>query len=319
MTLHERPGVYSDFTVTGIANARPGALSVAVAAVETAAMETILKAGGVGRILTEALPANATPAQYTAAFARIEALEGIDIVLCDSTDTAVLTALRDSVVSASNARRERIAVAAAQSDTPAQAAAQAGALNSERLVLVAPHDAAGKGHTVAAGVAAAVAVGTDPALPLHGAVLPGIGGLSRAYDDDEIDTLVRGGVSVLEYTLGAVSAVRGVTTRTQTGGAPDGTWRDITTVRIADTVMTGLRAALRARFTRAKNTPQVRSAVQSQVVMELESFVARQIIDGYGDVTVTPRADDAAVCEVAFSFAVTHGLNQIVLSVSMTV
>ena len=321
MILHERPGVYSEFTVTGITSPRAGALSVAVVAVPAAAgeMKALLKAGGIGRITEKTLAASPNTAQYTAAFAELEALEGIDIIVCDSSDTAVLTALRDSVTAASGARRERIAVAAALSDVPAQAAAQAALIGSERVILAAPRAADAKGYTIAAALAAAIGAEADPALPLHGALLPGISGLSREYDDDEIDTLVRGGVTVLEYAAGAASVVRGVTTRTKTGGAPDATWRDITTVRIADSVMAGLRNALRARFARSKNTAQVRSAVQSQVVMELEGFKARQIIDGYADVTVTPRADDAAVCDVGFSFAVAHGLNHIVLSVSMTV
>ena len=39
----------------------------------------------------------------------------------------------------------------------------------------------------------------------------------------------------------------------------------------------------------------------------------------YGEVAVTAAADDPTVCLVEFSFAVAHGLNQIRLTVHLTV
>lgn len=68
-------------------------------------------------------------------------------------------------------------------------------------------------------------------------------------------TLVTGGVTPLECVSGEVSIVRGITTRTTTGGAADKTWRELTTVRIVDDVIPALRASLRARFVRAR-TPR---------------------------------------------------------------
>jgi leucyl-tRNA synthetase len=45
----------------------------------------------------------------------------------------------------------------------------------------------------------------------------------------------------------------------------------------------------------------------------------REIIDSYGEVTVTASAEDPTVCLVEFGFAVAHGLNQIYLTVHITV
>ena len=53
--------------------------------------------------------------------------------------------------------------------------------------------------------------------------------------------------------------------------------------------------------------------------MEREKKVAEEIIDSYGEVTVTASEDDPTVCLVEFSFAVAHGLNQIYLTVHITV
>lgn len=144
-------------------------------------------------------------------------------------------------------------------------------------------------------------------------------GLSASYDDTQVDTLVTGGVTPLECVSGEVSIVRGITTRTTIGGAADKTWRELTTVRIVDDVIPALRASLRARFVRSKNTAQVRAAIRSQVMVELENKRAQEIIDSFGEVSVKASEDDPTVCLVEFSFAVAHGLNRIYLSAHITV
>lgn len=126
-------------------------------------------------------------------------------------------------------------------------------------------------------------------------------------------------MTALETLAGSYYVVRGVTTRTTTGGAADTAWRELTTILVVDEVIPGLRNALRARFSRAKNTAQTRGAIRSQTVMELEKRVTREIIDGYEDVTVTALEGDPTVCLVEFAFTVAHGLNQIWLSAHITV
>ena len=198
------------------------------------------------------------------------------------------------------------------------------ALNHERVVLVAPggvdqNGEAADGLGVAAAVAGAIAGESDPAVPLGGAVLTGLYGLSGRYSDGEMDRLILGGVTPVESLAGTVGVVRGVTTRTTTGEAADATWRDLTTIRIVDDVIPTLRRALRTKFQRAKNTAQSRGAIRAQVVLELENKKAREIITGYENVTVTADSQDPARCLVDFSFTVAHGLNQIWLTAHITV
>ena len=183
-----------------------------------------------------------------------------------------------------------------------------------RSVRTAPGDV-----RMAAAAAAGIAGESDPSVPVNGAVLAGFSGLSASYDDTQVDTLVTGGVTPLECVSGEVSIVRGITTRTTTGGAADKTWRELTTVRIVDDVIPALRASLRARFVRSKNTAQVRAAIRSQVMVELENKRAQEIIDSFGEVSVKASEDDPTVCLVEFSFAVAHGLNRIYLSAHITV
>ena len=201
---------------------------------------------------------------------------------------------------------------------------RAKALNSERVVLAAPGGVSEKGTalsglTAAAAVAGAIAGQGDPAVPLGGAELLGLNGLSTQYGDNDIDLLVRGGVTPLDSRAGTVSVVRGITTRTRSGESEDATWRELSTVLIVDDVIPAIRESLRARFRRAKNTEQSRGAIRSQVVLELENKKAREIITGYDGVTVTALPENPTVCLVEFAFTVAHGLNQIWLTASITI
>lgn len=355
ITVRERPGVYSLYDATSVLNASRGRRTVGIAAAAGAgtALEVTTFAAYEAAVqkygeatgacpMTElirlallngaasvvavpaAIAAEADEEAYTAAFALLAEQEGIDLVLCDSGDEAVQQALRTSVEAACEQRRERIAVVGMQSDGVSELVARAAALNSERMVLAAPGALNSAGEAVggiymAAALAGCIARESDPAVPLNGAKLKGLGGAAARYTDGELDQLIRGGVTVAEAASGTLSAVRGVTTRTTTGGAADNTWHELTTILIIDDVVPGVRDALRARFARSKNTAQTRSAVRSRVIMELESRKAAEIIDDYGSVTVRQSEEDPTVCVVEFAFDVAHGLNQIHLYAHVTV
>ena len=76
---------------------------------------------------------------------------------------------------------------------------------------------------------------------------------------------------------------------------------------------------MRRKFSRTKNTAQTRSAIRSQVIVELENKRSAEIIDSFGEVQVRADAEDPTVCEVEFTFTVAHGLNQIYLTAHITV
>lgn len=338
VTSHARPGVYSVYEASAVVagGVRRGMAAVAARSqggtpgtvYELGSYQEAVAAFGKEDGLTElvkVLMANgaarvaAVPvgedADYGAAFALLEEQEGVKVVVCDSETLSVQQQLRDSVAAAAQVRRERIAVIpCAAGETVSQRTARAKALNSERVVLVAPG-----GALAAAAVAGTICGQGDPALPLGGAALRGVPDLETADSESDIDALVQAGVTPVEQVGGVCSVIRGVTTRTTTGGAEDSTWRELTTILVVDDVIPGLREALRARFPRAKNTAQTRGAVRSQVILELERKVAAEIITGYGEVTARALEEDPTVCLVEFSFTVAHGLNQIWLSAQITV
>lgn len=332
---HERPGVYSSYEASSLtAASAQGGTAAVIAQAEGAEAGTVYRwtsysqaVGDVGDCLLSrmaqaairngagAVYGVAAGEDYADAFAAAAALEDVAVAVCDSTETADQKALKEMVEACSAARKERIAVMGGEAgETVAELTARAKALNCERVVLVAPG-----GALCAAAVAGAIAGNADPALPLGGAQLYGLPGLESGYDDGDIDLLVRGGVTPLGSLAGERYVVRAVTTRTATGGAQDATWRELSTILVVDEVIPGIRRALRARFSRAKNTAQTRGAIRAQTVLELEKRVNGEIIDSYEDVTVTPSEDDPTVCLVEFAFTVAHGLNQIWLSAHITV
>ena len=364
VTTHERPGVYSVYGASSLVRGSGGRKTVGLAAVNTKAEAGVIQtitsyegavaafgsqadsqdmavppfgnAGGQdmaelirvillnGAGAVAAVPIAAST-DYEAGFAVLEGQENVSVVVCDSTDQEVQQKLRDSVIASSAARRERIAVVAGGAEESVTALTnRAKALNSERVVLVAPGGTDEEGEAVsglslAAAVAGAIAGTTDPALPLGGAVLSGLYGLETTYGDNDLDLLIRGGVTPAERTGGVTSVVRGVTTRTTTDGTADTTWRELSTILVVDDVIPGIRSALRSKFHRAKNTEQSRGAIRSQVVLELENRKEREIISGYDNVAVSADPDNPTVCQVEFSFSAAQGLNQIWLTAHITV
>ncbi len=345
VTNHERPGVYSVYEASAVVSSgtRRGVAAIAAVsqqgtagdvydlgslsqAVEVfgkedpmTALVQLLLVNGAARVL--AVPVK-DAAGYTGAFALLNGQEGVSVVLCDSQDLTVQQALRDSVEAAAGERRERIAVlGCGAGETVAQIKERAAGLNSRRVVLVAPAAEAETlaGARVAAAVAGAICGDGDPAMPLGGAVLRGLAGLETRYGESDVDALVQGGVTPVEAVGGRVVVIRGVTTKTTTNGTADGTWRELTTIRVVDDVITSVRQGLGARFHRSKNTAQVRGAIRSQVILELERKKGAEIITDYGEVTAEALAEQPTVCQVSFAFAVVHGLNQIWLKAQITV
>lgn len=351
LTTHERPGVYSSYDASTLVRGSGGHQIVGLAAINSvaaagvpitvtsyeAAVSTFGSQEGKQdmaelirvALLNGAAAVVAVPVAdeegYEAAFEALGSVENIRVMLCDSTQLAVQQALRDSVLSASAARRERIAVVGGAAGEEVTALVErAKGLNCERVVLVAPssvdgEDAAVDGLSTAAAVAGAIASQSDPAIPLGGAELLGLKGLSQQYSDNDIDLLVRGGVTPVESVNGQVSVVRGITTRTSSGEVEDTTWRELSTILIVDDVIPTLRDSLRSKFRRAKNTAQSRGAIRTQVVLELENKMSREIITGYDQVTVSAHSEDPTVCVVEFTFTVAHGLNQIWLTAHIVI
>jgi len=340
MSTHVRPGVYTSYEVEGGLRGRSGGSPVGLAASATTGTagtvtavtsyaEAVTAFGG-GNLpsLVKTLLENGAPAvyccpvsagDYDTAFAALMAVPEIRFMVCDSRDAAVHGKLKTAIAGGNEKSRYRIGVAESGDSTRAALAADALALNSERMVLLSHHCTAGTVGAAAAAVCGAMAGAEDPALPLNGAVLKGIGDIGANFSDADLTLLIEGGVLPLETLGGQISVIRGVTTRTLTGGAADTTWREVNTVLIVDTVLPGIRDSLRAAFARVKNNARTRDAIRTRVIIELEEYLRREIIEGYENVIAAADTADPTVCAVSFHFTVAHGLNVIELTAHITV
>jgi hypothetical protein len=347
MNNNERPGVYADYEVSGVSysGAASGTVGVcaagagenkvyditsyagAVSAFDADANMTelvrILIRNGVATIKAVPINDKANRDAYADAFETLCAIEDVKIVICDSVDADVHKALRNAIESADERARYKIGIVEGAGDVT-ELTARAKEINSERMVLVAPSAVTENGDGAIAGSLSAALAGAivseeDPAVPLNGAELYGIGGVSESFTDGDITLLVRGGVTPVESIGGAVSVVRGITTRTLTNGAEDSTFRELTTTMIIDDVLPTIRTALRSSFSRTKNTERTRGAIRTRVIVELEKKLAAEIIDGYDNVVVAQDSSDPTICDVSFEFMVAHGLNQIKLAAHITV
>nr|DAG11525.1 MAG TPA: tail component [Caudoviricetes sp.] len=348
ITYHERPGVYSDYEASSITATAAGSKVVAACGVSTAAaglytvtsytsaattfgedselgrMLRLLYLNGAGTVLVSPV-ASDTLEDYKAALQKIMEEGRAAYVVIGSADEQVQKELLSQVQAASEARHECLGLVGLAKPTLEHLTDRAEQLNSERMVLVGPGvylsgvEDEQPGCMAAAALAGVLAAQTDPAVPLNGAQLRGLTGVSATYNDTEMDTLIRGGITAVEPSGGSITVVRGITTRTTTGEAPDTTFRELNTILIIDEVIPAVRNALRARFSRAKNNAVTRSAIRSQVTVELQSRVEREIIDSFEAITVTADETDPTVCLVEFGFTVTHGLSRIYLTAHISV
>lgn len=328
-SISQRPGVYSDYEASGIVTTRSGVRAAGLAAdcsgltelcivYSAAAASGLLGSDSRAAVLCTRLLENGAAyvvcspvisGDYEEALSKLSIREDVYAVVCDSQDISAAEKLVSMVTSSSAQRREKLAVAGISFTGAVEAVESAARFNCERMVLAAGEADA---NELAAAMAGAVCAQSDPALPLNGVELYGVS--AAVFSDENINALVLGGVTPVESVGGAACIVRAVTTRTRTSGLSDATWRELTTIMIVDEVIPGIRTALKAKFTRSKNTAQTRGAVRTQVVLELSRFSKLQIIDSYGDVIVEADEDDPTICNVGFDFTVAHGMNRIHIS-----
>lgn len=336
---NERPGVYTSYEVSGsiygggsgwgVGLAAPadkgetGVLTVLTGysqAKETfggdlAELAGILFRNGAGLVYAVAL----ADGDYAQAFAALMEQDDIRFMVCGSHEAEDFALLRSAIEGGGERGKYRIGIAECGETTAAGLVAFAKNLNSERMLLVSHSPVNGVDGGVAAAVCGVMAAESDPALPLNGAELQGLGYIGPNFSEGDISLLITGGVCPIETLAGAKTIIRGVSTRTLSGDTADYSWREINTAMIVDTVIPAVRDALKLRFSRAKNTAQTRGAIRTQVLVELEDFLRREIIDSYGDISAEADSSDPTVCLVGFSFTVAHGLNKIELRAHITV
>lgn len=257
------------------------------------------------------LPARNGVASYAAAFARLDQLEGLEMIVCDSSDASILRYFADFLESRAERQLEYLGFCAAESVSAAQTLART--LNCMRLIMVGQG-----GASAAAALAAAVsrAEMTDPLCNLE--LEQGLS-IGARLSESSIDDLIRNGVTPLEQLGGRVYSVRTVTTRSQTDGVFDRTLLDLQSVRIVDQVLKNVRTTLRRMLGRVRANAQSRLAISTQTRLVLEEMTAAGLIAEYDPPTIESDAKDEATCQVLLSFRIARGYTRIIISATVSV
>lgn len=233
---------------------------------------------------------------YDAAFDKL-LLHDVDIIVIDTSNSTVITALKDHLTLAESEDKFRYGCVG-KNGTNAELTALATSINDSRIVLAGP-DLYDKNMgdadetLIGAGIASIIAVTTDPAQPNDGVELLGFGGCKRTVLKSEKEALANAGVTVLYQSAGGrPMTYQVVTTYTKnTQGAADPVWHDLTTRLIADHVLSTNQQLIKANFQRTKNVDRILSAIRTMILVNMQTQQSLEIIENFDPATLTVLKD----------------------------
>lgn len=341
---NQRPGVYSRYDITSVyTTPRSGGYAAVAAkaaggeagrvyAITTPAelrevfspdtgdtamygIVQVLLASGVSKVL-----ASVVEDGYPAALALLEGEENVAALVCDCTGEDDLLELADSVRRSADALRERVAYCGI--DSPDDAIDAAGEINCERVVLCCPAVSpagleTGKAVYGAAALAGRVLAQNDPGYNFSGEALPAVESPTRLAEE-QIQALLKAGVTVLEPCGGNVECVRALTTRTTSFGEEDHSLRGLNTILCIDDVMRNVRESLKAVLRGSRISGRSLESIRSQVVVVLSGRQDAGVIESYEPPKCTADSSDPTVCIVELSFRVAHVVSQIHVTAHIT-
>jgi hypothetical protein len=329
-TPNQRPGIYSNYSVTSRYAAARSAMNAALVlklpgftaglhtfeslADELEALGSYRAARNACRILFDSGVSRvylaAAQDDYLAAIGLIAELPDVGAVICDADDEDDLLDLIDSVAASGDSMRERLLFVGAE--TVGKAAAAAAAVNHERGIVCAPaayipgDDGVPDSLYTACAFAGAVLAQGNPGHNFSAHALPPLSRVERLSEPD-VQMLIRGGVSVFENIAGGVECVRAVTTRTQ----PDLSLRPLNSVLIIDDVMRSLRLGLGSLLRGMRTGLITHESISAQAAIILAVKRDEGILRGFEPPVVRGSAEDPSVCVVQLSFSVAHIVEQI--------
>lgn len=242
-----------------------------------------------------------------AALAAAQQLCDIGAVILGSAQKDDLTALSAHVQSCSKSAKERIGVAPVSLDS---ACTLAQALNDPHMVLCC--DAGSATHLTAAALGAKILT-SDPSANFNGISVPVGETFDGTLTAQQVENLLKSGVTPFEKVGSDVVCIRAVTTCTQQDGLADNTFSSLSTVLAADEVVSSIRAALKKRLHGLRNNPATRESIATQITIELEAKKSLGLIDSYQLPTVSVHPQDSGICVAQLAFKVAPEVSQIVI------
>jgi hypothetical protein len=281
------------------------------------ALELIFANGG--RSVCAIRSGDATPTSYQTALATLEN-EIVNIVTVageDATNTDVMAHLKAHLNTTSGIQRERIAVAGSGVDTDIDSIIDSKdnvVDNTGRLVYVAPGVTTTSGDSRSGADMAAAVTGLIASLPVRTSptnkTLTFIGQLAANYNFGQLEGLVSANVLTVEKREG-FRVVRGVTTSSNTA------WTQITTRRIVDKAVYGVRSACNPYIGKLNNT-RVRGAMKATIDGFLTRMVEEESLVAYTlEVTATRTQEINGTAAVTMSIQPTFSIDYIQVTMTL--
>lgn len=232
----------------------------------------------------------------------------INIVLLagqPASDANMLTALQGHIAETSEIKRERIALTGSKpAATFDEVRGVTDSLSHERIIYVAPGIKAGGENLSGAYTAAAVA-GLLSSLPVQASATNktlNIPGLEAEYSSSKLENLVQRYVLAVEKREG-FRVVKGITTATNSA------WHQITTRRIVDYAIYGVRSACNPYIGKLNNE-RVRGAMKATLDAFLTRMVQDEALVSYElDVSATRAQEIAGECAVTMTIRPTFSID----------
>lgn len=233
---------------------------------------------------------NASATDYKSSLAKLES-DIINIVLLagqDESNSQMMANLVAHLNTTAEIRRERMALIGSNGTDNVNAIAGHD-LNHERLIFVAPGIQASPQVKLPGSYMAAAIAGLLSSLPVQASPTNksvAVPGLSAVFSSSQLEKLVSNRVLVVERREG-LRVVKGITTSTNSA------WHQITTRRIVDFAIYGVRSACNPYIGKLNNE-RVRGAMKATLDAFLTRMVQDEALIGYElDVTAT-RAQEIA-------------------------
>lgn len=281
------------FSIIGTTDAgdKFGSNSVMVKAVRALIQNGIDTIYGV--LVNGEVPEDGTIAtNYGDALAATLGEKSCQFIVLDMYDTTIIDELKTHLAMAETEDLFRYAIIAGESSENDALVEYAKGLDDSRIFLAGPEFTSDGTDTVsrvvvAAGVTGAVMVelAKDPALPMNGVTVNGIGSVKKSMLESEKKLLGENGV-VAMYNDGVPTIHRLVTSYTK-----DKIWQEGTTRFIADFVLENVENTLRSSYKRTKNVTRILGSIKTAVKGLLEDFEQMEIIENFDPSTLTVVKD----------------------------
>ena len=166
----------------------------------------------------------------------------------------------------------------------------------------------------AVALAGIISATNDPALPYNNALVKGIDLIESEFTREEMESLIEGGITLIENGPLYPYVVRMVTSCIS-----EVAYRDLNTTLIVDDVMSALKSVVLDKFSRAKKNSITVNAIISQLVLVLEAKKDAEIIASYNRPVATEVENDNTAMVFNISFEIISPLGKIILNADIDV